>query len=338
MLSLFVDDISSCIYLPGFEFICQQERSRGSSIGCIVNPNKTQILTSCNVTSILPPLAQRNPSLVESLSTSIKIVSTSPHPTNNTLPNIPIELTTGFRLLGHPVSSLSGLCLRLLRSPYHRRQEKHHITSRPYLWLANSAASAFAMHPPKTTSPSPPPYSFIYPLNTLTHPGENGTTHSLPNIDSIIKNFLSSLLDAQDIPEYAVLISQSGMRAGGLRLLCLCTCAAPDFVIMAMGGGRWTSGGPCPCHVREERGRWGMAAVCVCVFWPPVKDELLLSMRFKSLVLTSLMSPPYPRPQLCQFVLKRCTSKLSAVVCSRRGEICWVPKEPKFHIFMRTIQ
>ena len=37
--------------------------------------------------------------------------------------------------------------------------------------------------------------------------------------------------------------------------------------------------------------------VCVCVFWPPVKDELLLSMRFQSLVLTSMTSPPYPRPQ-----------------------------------------
>ena len=36
--------------------------------------------------------------------------------------------------------------------------------------------------------------------------------------------------------------------------------------------------------------------VCVC-FWPPVKDELLLSMRFQSLVLTSMTSPPYPRPQ-----------------------------------------
>ena len=36
----------------------------------------------------------------------------------------------------------------------------------------------------------------------------------------------------------------------------------------------------------------------VCV-WPPVKDELLLSMlRFQSLlVLTSMTSPPYPRPQ-----------------------------------------
>jgi len=34
----------------------------------------------------------------------------------------------------------------------------------------------------------------------------------------------------------------------------------------------------------------------VCVFLPPVKDELLLSMRFQSLVLTSMTSPPYPRP------------------------------------------
>jgi len=38
------------------------------------------------------------------------------------------------------------------------------------------------------------------------------------------------------------------------------------------------------------------ACVCVC-FWPPVQDELLLSMRFQSLVLTSMTSPPYPRPQ-----------------------------------------
>ncbi len=40
----------------------------------------------------------------------------------------------------------------------------------------------------------------------------------------------------------------------------------------------------------------GCVCVCVCV-WPPVQDELLLSMRFQSLVLTSMTSPPYPRPQ-----------------------------------------
>ena len=34
----------------------------------------------------------------------------------------------------------------------------------------------------------------------------------------------------------------------------------------------------------------------VCVFWPPVKNELLLSMRYQSLVRTSMMSPPTPDP------------------------------------------
>ncbi len=67
VLSLFVDDISSCIYLPDFEFICQQVRSRGTSIGCFVNPHKTIILTSCNGTSIQAALAQHNPSLLEPL-------------------------------------------------------------------------------------------------------------------------------------------------------------------------------------------------------------------------------------------------------------------------------
>jgi len=37
-------------------------------------------------------------------------------------------------------------------------------------------------------------------------------------------------------------------------------------------------------------------SMCVC-FWPPDKGELLLNMRYQSLVLTSMMSPPYPRPQ-----------------------------------------
>ena len=36
----------------------------------------------------------------------------------------------------------------------------------------------------------------------------------------------------------------------------------------------------------------------MCVFWPRVKGELLLDMRYQSLVFTSMMSPPYPRSQL----------------------------------------
>ena len=52
----FVDDISSCVYLPDLHFLFDQVRSRGASIGCFVNPHKTRLLTSCNGASILPAL------------------------------------------------------------------------------------------------------------------------------------------------------------------------------------------------------------------------------------------------------------------------------------------
>ena len=101
----FVDDISSCVYLPDFDLLCEQVRSRGASIGCFVNPHKTRVLTSCNGTSILPTLTIHDPLLAQSLSTSIASFSTTPHPTNKSAPDIPVELTTGFRLLGQPVGS-----------------------------------------------------------------------------------------------------------------------------------------------------------------------------------------------------------------------------------------
>ena len=101
----FVDDISSCIYLPVFQFLCEQVRTRGASIGCFVNSHKTRVLTSCNRTSIFPALTAHDPQLALSISNSIASFSTTPHPTDKTAPDIPVELTTGFRLLGQPVGS-----------------------------------------------------------------------------------------------------------------------------------------------------------------------------------------------------------------------------------------
>ena len=50
---------------------------------------------------------------------------------------------------------------------------------------------------------------------------------------------------------------------------------------------------------------------CVCVFWPPVEGELLLSMRYQSLVLTSVTSPPCPSAVLLFVVTGRiCVTKL----------------------------
>jgi hypothetical protein len=79
----FVDDNSSCVYLPDFDLFCEQVRSRGASIGCFVNPHKTRVLTSCNGTSILSTLTIHDPLLAQSLSTSIASIQQHHFPPTN---------------------------------------------------------------------------------------------------------------------------------------------------------------------------------------------------------------------------------------------------------------
>jgi hypothetical protein len=101
----YVDDISSCVYLHNLPFLCNTLKTLGASLGCFVNPSKTCILTSCNGTPPLPLLHAINPTLTAAISTTIAEFSTRPHLTSKSAPAIPVKLTTGFQLLGHPVGS-----------------------------------------------------------------------------------------------------------------------------------------------------------------------------------------------------------------------------------------
>ena len=230
----FVDDISSCIYLPDLQFLCKQVRTRGASIGCFVNSHKTRVLTSCNGTSILPALTAHDPQLALSISNSIASFSTTPHPTNKTAPDIPVELTTGFRLLGQPVGSATFATeffdhriddvkknITSLLDNITDQQTRLRLFSQCIIQKLPHLLSADVLYHLPTNNPNPPWEEWNGPLTS--------------NTDSIIKAFFTSLLTTADItpdiPEYAILISQLGLRAGGLGLLCPRTRAAPDFVI-----------------------------------------------------------------------------------------------------------
>jgi hypothetical protein len=221
----FVDDISSCVYLPDFQFLCEQVRSHGPSIGCFVNPHKTRVLTSCNWTSILPTLTTHNPPLAHSLLISIASFSTTSHLTNKTAPDIPVELTSGFRLLGQPVGSATFASnffdrhiADIRRNINISNQQTHlRLFSQCIIQKLPHLLSADVLFHLPTDHPDPPWKKWNSPLTS--------------NIDSVIKWFFSSLLTTPDFPEYATLLSQLGLRAGGLGLLCPCTRAAPDFVI-----------------------------------------------------------------------------------------------------------
>jgi hypothetical protein len=101
----YVDNISTCIYFPNLKFFCNTLKTNGTALGCFVNTTKARILTSCNGTSPLPPISASNPKLGLSIANIIATFLTTPHPTDTTPPAIPVELTHGFRLLGHPVGS-----------------------------------------------------------------------------------------------------------------------------------------------------------------------------------------------------------------------------------------
>ena len=76
---------------------------------------------------------------------------------------------------------------------------------------------------------------FHLPTDDPNPPWEEWNGPLTSNIKSIIRTCFCLLLTTLDItldlPKYAILLSQLGLRAGGLGILCPRTPAAPDFVI-----------------------------------------------------------------------------------------------------------
>jgi hypothetical protein len=102
-----VDNISTYVYLPNLVFLCNALKTHGTSLGCFVNTSKTRILTSCNGTSPLAHITDANPSFGLSITQVIATFSNTPNPLDPTGPPLPVKLTSGFCLLGHPVGLAS---------------------------------------------------------------------------------------------------------------------------------------------------------------------------------------------------------------------------------------
>jgi hypothetical protein len=103
----YVNNISTCVYLPNLAFLCNTLKTHGTSHGCFVNTSKTRILTSCNDTSPLARITDANPSLGLSITQAFATFSNTPNPLNPTSPPLPVKLTSEFRLLGHLVGLAS---------------------------------------------------------------------------------------------------------------------------------------------------------------------------------------------------------------------------------------
>jgi hypothetical protein len=226
----FVDAISSCVFLPDLPFLCTTLKKLGASLGCFDNPSKTRILTSCNGSSTLPLLHTVNPTLATSISTTITEFSTPPHPTDESAPPLPVELTTGFRLLGQPVGSASFAtnfftsCISnvkenvsSLTTSITDEQIQLRLFSQCLIQKLPHLLASDILHNLPINDPDPKWEEWNGPLTS--------------DIDDIISTFLTTLTNEPTISPSVILISQLGLASGGLGLLCLRTRAAPDFVI-----------------------------------------------------------------------------------------------------------
>ena len=225
----YVDDISTCVYLPDLEFLCTTLKTRGAALGCFVNTHKTRILTSCNGSSPIKRITSINPSLGRSITTTIATFSNEPDPAD-TSSTRPVELTSGFRLLGHPVGSASFAssffakctdtvkkCVDTLSTSISDPQTRLRIFSSCLLQKIPHLLSSDIMYHLPPDDPNPPWETWNGPLTRTT--------------DAIIQAFLANLLETTDIPDYAINIAQLGLSGGGLGILCPRLRAAPDFVL-----------------------------------------------------------------------------------------------------------
>ena len=226
----YVDDISTCVYLPDLEFLCHTLQSQGALLGCFVNTSKTRILTSCNGTSPIPDITLTNYTLGTSILSTIKTFSNTPHPSNPD-ETIPVELTDGCRLLGHPIGSAQFAsdfflkctdnvkqCIETLSTSISDPHTKLRLFSMCLLQKIPHLLSSDIMYHLPHDEPDPPWEHWNGPLTRTT--------------DEIITSFLSSLLNTHDdLPDYATHIAQLPISAGGLGLLCPRLRAAPDFVL-----------------------------------------------------------------------------------------------------------
>jgi len=191
---------------------------------------KTRILTSTSGRSPLPTLNLTNPQLATSISTTIAKYSTKPNHNDILGPALPVELTTGFRLLGSPIGSPEfaqdyfdtqltdvqdsiALMSETIADPHTRLRlfSQCLIQKLPHLLGSDVLYHYDPNNPPPTWT------DWNGPLTSATN--------------HIIAKFISDLIGVAVLPHHALLICQMNLNAGGLGILDPRSRAIPDFML-----------------------------------------------------------------------------------------------------------
>ncbi len=231
-LLAYMDNISTTVAYEDVEFFCTEIDRLGAPRGCFVNPMKTRILTSCSGESIIPLLDETT---AKSLNRTIQRYWIKE---NKDGTSSPIELTTGFCLLGTPVGSSDfaqeyydeqittvNKALKNLNKAIPDLHTRLKLFSHCTIQKLPHLLDSDVMHnfPLITTEAAKDWYNWNGPVPA--------------GCDTIINDFLKTILDFKlddNIPNLACLITSLNTNRGGLGFLNASLRAVPDSTLNIM--------------------------------------------------------------------------------------------------------
>ena len=302
----YVDDVSACVPLEDLQFLCDNFATIGAPLGCFVNPMKTRILTSTSGHSPIPTLSLTNPQLASSISTTIAQYSTKPNPTDILGPALPVELTTGFRLLGSPIGSAAFAqdffdtqlttiqdSIALMSTTITDPHTKLRLFSQCLIQKIPHLLGCDVLYHYDPCNPPPTWTDWNGPLTSATN--------------HIIANFISDLVGAPVLPHHALLICQMNLNAGGLGMLDPRSRAVPDFMLTFTASTRHATAG---IHLNKHLQNVHLHHTISALYSTNANPHSLILQRYQHILpnIAAIACPPtIPRPDLSNYFLVWCT-------------------------------
>ena len=298
----YVDDVSACVPLEDLHFLCNNFASIGAPLGCFVNPMKTRILTSTSGHSPLPALRLTNPHLATSISSTIAQYSTKPNPNDILGPALPVELTTGFRLLGSPIGSAAFAqdyfdaqlttiqdSIALMSTALTDPHTKLRLFSQCLIQKIPHLLGCDVLYHYDTDNPPPSWTDWNGPLTSATN--------------HIIAKFISDLVGVTILPHHALLICQLNLNAGGLGIIDPRSRAIPDFMLTFTTSTRHATTG---IHLNRHLRNVHLHHTISALYSIDTNPHSLILQRYQHILpnIAAIACPPtIPRTDLSQYFL-----------------------------------
>ena len=212
----YVDDVNMLVPLEDVEFVLQKFKEYGEPLGAIMNTEKTRIMTSTLGSSTVEKLLSNASAQLRNVGASLQraIASFSTEIVDDE--RVPVEVTTGLRVLGVPVG-----CPTFCRAFIQKQMGKAREASMRILEGLESCQTKLQLF--KTCTIHKMTHLFasdVFAADPTALPAawHVWTSDMVTSFDAMLNDFLADLTCRDDLPVHAQLIATMSSNLGGLGL------------------------------------------------------------------------------------------------------------------------